>query len=391
MGVRGGRRGVLAGLSAVALAGAVLGSGVGAGADASPAIGVVLNGQQVAFRAGAPEMINDHVYVPVVDIAAALGLPVHWDQSTETVEIGVAAGAGGQTAAAVGGGSFTYQGLQYSVTGLVGRTYPGQPADSGTYWIVEYAITNQGTAPVDVPQAQPALGLFGPGGAQLSADSALSGPAPATINPGITFNSYDVFQVPGSAVPAAYRLGFDTYSVSNGQFTTTPLDASLPQNTSTAQTQTVGASYALQDVWSPAVANLTIASVTRTTQIVPGLTPESFDPTTSFWIVDFTVANPGPGDISVNQGQLSLDFNNSLSIAPTSLPTGLPGYVPASSLGASGGVLVPAGQSFSGALLFTVPAGTPTSNPGLSVSVNGHTEIVSLQPCTNGNCPPIQG
>ena len=391
MAVRGGRRGVLAGLSAVALAGAVLGCGVGAGADAAPALGVVLNGQRVAFPSGAPVMINNHVYVPVADMAAALGLPVHWDQSTETVVVGTAGAGPGQSAAAVGGGSFSYQGLEYSATGLVVRQYPGQPADSGTYWIVNYAITNDGSAPVDVPQAQPPLALFGPGGAQLGADPALSGPAAGTVNPGITFNSYDVFQVPTSAVPAAYGIGFDTYAVSNGQFTTTPLEAALPQNTSTTQSQTIGSSYALQNIWNSAVQNLSIVSVTRTTQIVPDLSAGSFDPTTSFWIVNLAISNPGPGDITVSQGQFNLDFNNSLSIPPATVPGGLPGYVAASSLDASGGVLLPAGQAFSGSLLFAVPAGTPTTNPGLSVSVNGHTEIVSLQPCTNGNCPAILG
>ena len=393
---QGKMRGWMAAASALGFLCALVGTAVGASADTSPAIGVALNGQPLSFSA-APVIIGNHVYVPVRDIAQALGLSVTWDASTDTVELGgAAAGTGaptgvGGTAAGVGGGSFSYQGLTYAATGLVARTDPTAAAGSGVYWIVEYSITNDSTAPVDVPTAQPTLGLFGPGGVQLSADTNLSGPAPGTVNPGITFSSYDVFQVPADAEPAAYSLGFDTYQVAGGQFTTTPMSAALPQNTSTVFSTNIGATYALQNLWNSAVQKLTIASVTQTTSIVPSVTASSFDPNTTFWIVDFDVANPGPGDITFNQGAFALEFNDSLSIAPTALPSGLPGYVPATSLSASGGILVPAGQTFSGALLFALPVGTPTANPGLSLTVNGQTRIVSLSPCTAGVCPAVQG
>ncbi len=388
MAERSKRRGIVAGAAAGTLALAVLGTAMGAGADASPSIGVVLNGQPITFTS-APVMINNHVYVPVRDLAQALGIPVVWDASTDSVILGTAgSAAASSSASAVGGGSFTYEGLQYSATGLVAREYPGQQASSGVYWIVSYSITNTGIVPVDVPQAQPALVLFGPGGAQLAPDTALSGVAPGTVNPGISFTSYDVFDVPSSAVPAAYGLGFDTYQVVSGQFTTTAVSASLPAASSSTLRTTVGSSYAIQDVWNTAIQKLGIDQVVQTTAIVPDLTPQSFNPTTSFWIVDFDVNNPGPGDIAFNAGDFALNFGGSLSLAPSSVAS-LPGYVPATSL--AQGVTVTAGNDFSGALLFAVPAGTPISNPALALSINGQTRIVSVDPCNAGVCPPIQG
>jgi hypothetical protein len=381
---RGTRRGLLAGAAAGALAAAILGVAVGAGADTTPTINVEVNGSPVTFDSP-PVMLNDHVYLPIRYVAQALGLPVEWDGTTDTVYVGAAPGASAAT-----GGSFVYQGLQYSATGLAIRQYPGQQNTSGVYWIVSYSITDTGTAPVNVPQSQPALELLGPGGAQLAPTPNISGPTATTINPGITFTSYAVFNVPQTAVPAAYGLGFETYQVVGGQFTTTPLSASLPP-ASTSQVQTtVGSSYALQNVWNSGIDKLSIDQVIQATNIVPDLTAPSFNPATTFWIVDFDVTNPGPGNISLSASNFTLEFNGGLTLAPSSVGS-LPGYVPATSLTQPGGVLVTPGGTFSGALLFAVPGGTPTDNPGLSLTVGSQTRVVSLEPCNAGVCPPVQG
>jgi len=362
----------------------ILGAAVGAGADGSATISVVVNGQTVTFDS-APMLINDHVYVPIRYVAQALGIPVTWDQANETVYLG-----NSQAGSTALGGSFAYEGLKYSAAGLQMREYPGQQNTSGAYWIVSYAITNTSAAPVDVATTQPALVLFGPGGVQLAPDSGNSGPGATTLNPGITYSSYDVFNVPTTAVPSAYSLGFNTYQVVNGQFTTSPVSASLAPSSSTTVQTPVGSTYSLQNVWNGAIQTLSIGQVVQSTAIVPELTPPSFDPTTSFWIVDFDITNPGPDSISFSASDFALDFNGGLSI-PAAAVASLPGYVPATSLTSPGGVTVTEGNTFSGGLLFDVPANTPTANPGLALSVNGNTRVVSLQACNAGVCPPVQG
>ena len=357
----------------------VLGS-VAVSADGAPTIHVEVNGQPVTFGS-APVMINNHVYLPIRYVAQALGLPVAWDAGTDTVLIGTVPNG-------VAGAAFTYQGVRYTASSLQIRTLPGDSTTSGTYWIVSYSLTNTGTAPVNVPQQQPSLVLFGPKGVQLSPDSGLSGSAPGILNPGITFSSYLVFDVPAGALPSSYALGFDTYSVVGGQFSTTPVSAPLPTSGSTETDTAVSATYSVNDLWNSGLQQVTIGRVVRTTGMAPSLSASSFDPTTSFWIVDFAVANPGPGNISFSASNFALNFNNSLAIAPSTVGA-LPGYVTPSSLTTSGTVTLPAGQTFSGSLLFAIPAGTPTTNPGLSLTVGSQTRIISLQPCTGGVCPPI--
>jgi len=360
----------------------VLGSVVASAAGAA-AIQVEVDGRPVTF-ASAPVMINNHVYLPIRYVAQALGLPVSWDASTDTVLIGtVPSGPAGA------GAGFAYQGVQYTANSLQIRTYPGNGNISGAYWIVSYSMTNTGSAPVNVPQQQPSLVLFGPQGVQLSPESTLGGSAPGVLNPGITFSSYLVFEVPAGALPSAYSMGFDTYQVVGGQFTTTPLSAPLPTSGATETDTAVSATYSLNNLWNSGLQQLTIGRVVQTTEVVPSLTASSFDPTTSFWVVDFGVTNPGPGNITFSANNFALNFNNDLSIAPDAVGS-LPGYVAPSSLTASGTVTLPAGQTFSGSLLFVVPAGTPTTNPALSVTVGAQTRIISLQPCTGGVCPPVQ-
>lgn len=375
-------RGLVAGVGIGALATGIFGA-VGASADGAAPIHIEVNGQSVSFDS-APVMVADHVYLPIRYVAQALGIPVHWDASTQTVLIGtVPTSANGTT------GSFVYQGLRYSSTTLAIRNYPGSGNTSGAYWIVSYSLTNTGTTPINVPQQQPALALFGPGGVQLSPDAALGGPAPSVINPGISFSSYLVFDVAPGAVPSAYSLGFDTYQVVGGQFTATPVSAPLPTSGSTEVETPVSATYSLNNVWNSGLQQVTIGKVVQTTQIVPDLTAASFNPTTTFWIVDFDVTNPGPGNISFSNSNFALNFNDTLSISPANISS-LPGYVAPSSLSASGGETLPAGATFSGSLLFSVPVGTPTTNPGLSLTVGGQTRIISLQPCSGGTCPPVQ-
>lgn len=375
-------RGTLAGAAAGAMVTAVLCVASAAGADAGPNITVAVNGRAVAFDAP-PVMLNDHVYVPVRYLAAALGIPVQWDANSETVYVGTVPESPGQV-----GGAFDYEGLHYATTGLVIRQYPGPQTTSGAYWIVSYAISNTGTQPVNVPQQQPALGLFGPNGVQLSPDTKLSGTAPDVINPGITFSSYWVFEVPEGALPTSYTLGFNTYQVVGSQFTTTPISAALPGSSSTQADSPVGSSYALTNVWNAGVQKLNIDRVIQSTQIVPDLTPPSFTPGTAFWIVDFDINNPGPANISFSSGNFALNLDGYDAIAPDNVSS-LPGYIAPSSLTQSGGVTLGPGDTFSGSLLFAVPSGTPTNDPGLALSINGQTRIVSIQPCA-GACPPIR-
>lgn len=372
-------RGLVAGAGIGALLTAVLGS-VAVSADGAASIHVEVDGQPVTFGA-APVMINNHVYLPIRYVAQALGLPVTWDAATDTVLIGSV--PTGSTSA-----SFSYQGVRYAATSLQMRSFPAAATNSGSYWIVSYSMTNTGTTPVNVPQQQPSLVLFGPGGVQLSPDSSLSGAAPGVLNPGISFSSYLVFDVPAGALPASYTLGFDTYQVVGGQFTTTPLSTPLPTSGSTETDTSVSATYSVNDLWNSGIQQVTIGRVVRTTQMVPSLSAASFDPTTSFWIVDFGVTNPGPGNITFDASNFALNFNNSLSVNPTTVGS-LPGYVAPSSLTTAGSVTLPAGQTFSGSLLFELPAGTPTTNPGLAITVGSQTRIISLQPCTGGVCPPI--
>ncbi len=373
-------RGLAAGVGIGALVTGVVGS-LAVSADGAPTIHVQINGRPVTF-ASAPLLINNRVYLPVRDVAEAFGLPVTWDGGTDTVEIGTAANG-------TGGAGFTYQGMRYTADGLQVRSYPGGGNVSGNYWIVSYSMTNTSDAPVDVPQQQPALALFGPQGVQLSPEVSLGGPVAGILNPGITFSSYMVFEVPSGAVPSAYSLGFDTYQIVGGQFTTTPLATPLPVSNATQVATDVSATYSLDHMWNAGLQELTIGRVVQTTEIVPGTAAADFNPATSFWIVDFGVTNPGPEDISFTAGDFALDFNNDLTIGPDSVGP-LPGYVTPSGLTASGSVLVPAGQTFSGSLLFVVPASTPTTNPGLALTVAGQTRIISLQPCSSGVCPPVQ-
>lgn len=374
-------RGLAAGAGIGALT-AGLWAGVGVRAAGTAAIHVEVNGQAVSLGA-APVMISDHVYLPIRYIAQALGLPVHWDAGTRTVLVG-SVPTGGQATA----GSFTYQGLEYAATALSVRTYPGAQASAGPYWILSYSITNTSKQPVNVPQQQPALGLFGPGGAQLAPTASLGGPAPGVINPGTTFSSYLVFAVPVGALPSAYSFGFDTYQVVGGQFTTTPVSAPLGTPSSTQVQTPISATYSLNGVWNSGLQQVTIGKLIQTSAIVPDLSPASFDPSTSFWVLDFSVTNPGPGNVTLAAGNFALNFNDALSISADAVGA-LPGYVAPSSLDSGGSVTLPAGQTFSGSLLFVIPAGTPTTNPGLQLTVGQQTRIISLSPCTAGNCPPV--
>ena len=375
-------RGILAGAAAGALVTAVLGIAATVGADGGPNITVDVNGQPVTFDSP-PVMINDHVYVPIRYIATALGIPVQWDGPSETVYVGAVPETSGSV-----GGTFDYQNLRYATTGLVIRQYPGAQNTSASYWIVSYSITNNGTQPVNVPQQMPALQLFGPNGAQLSPDSNLSGAAPGVVNPGITFSGYLVFDVPAGALTANYALGFNTYQVAGSQFTTTPVSAALPGSSSSQMVTNVGSSYALSKVWNSDAQTLNIYRVTQSTQVVPDLSPGSFNPSTSFWVVDFGVTNPGPSSVTFSASNFALSLGDYNSIAPLGVRA-LPGYIAPSNLTQSGGVTLGAGDSFSGSLMFALPLGTSTTGSGLALTVNGQTRIVSIEPCS-GACPPIR-
>jgi hypothetical protein len=306
--------------------------------------------------------------------------------------------AAGPAAAGSGpgaGGTFTYDGLRYAATGLIVRPYPGPRSDSGTYWIVSYSITDTTVMPGAAPTAQVPV-LFGPGGAEIAADGALGGAAPGVVNPGITWSSYEVFNVPAGASPAAYTLGFVPFQIVGGQyFAGAPLSMALPPSASATVRTPVGATYDLQNVFGSSghptsEQALTIGQVVETNAVAPDLTASSFDPTTSVWVVDFTLANTSSGDIGLSAGDFALDLGGEDEIAPADVPS-LPGFVQPTGLQNPGGVTVPTGGTFAGSLLFEIPAGTPVGSPQLQFSANGQTRIVSLSPCAAGSCPPVLG
>lgn len=397
---------VAAGVCAALVGSALLLPAAVATADGSSTIRVVLEGRTVNMPSP-PQSIGGHVFLPLRDLAQALGVVVRWDQATDTVYLG--SGAPAPTAvpldapasdpapAAPSGTSFTYDGLRYEATGLVARPYPGDQNNSGTYWIVSYSITDTSSTPVALPASEVPV-LFGPGGQQIAADGTLSGTAPSVVNPGITFSSYEVFNVPSSALPSDYALGFTpTQTVGGQSYFGTPLKMSLPPNSSSTDKTPVGAAYDLENVFSNASLHiltseqvLTIADTVQTTAIAPDLTAPSFQPSTSFLIVNFTLKNTTSGDINIDATDFTLDYNGEESIAPYNVSY-LPGYVQATGLHAQGGVTVLTGSTFSGSLLFEIPAGTPPTNPQLQFSANGQTRVVSLLPCMQGACPPVLG
>ena len=407
----GGRIRIAAGVG-IAVAAAVLLTAAAAGADGGSGVHVVVDGHTLTLPTP-PLVVGAQVFLPLADLAQVVGLPFRWDPASQTVYLGgasatsAAAGAvplaatgvasdpAAAPAAAPAGGSFTYQGLDYAATGLVLRPYPGDQNNSGTYWIVSYSITDTASTPIAVPAAQ-ALVLFGPGGTQIAADTPLDGAAPTTLNPGITFTSYEVFNVPAAASPASYTLGFIPYQVVGSQYyAAAPLSMALPPSGSTTLKTPVNTSYDLQNMFSDATEptsdqRLTLGEVLQTNAVAPDLTAASFDPTTSFWVVDFTIANKTSGDISVAASDFALDFDREQSLAPADVAS-LPGFVQPTGLQNAAGVTVPTGTSFSGSLLFEVPAGTPTENPQLQFSAHGETRIVSLTPCQTGSCPPVLG
>ena len=369
------RRGFAAAVGGALLAGT---AGGAAAAAKAPAVTVRVNGQVVQLPEP-PLVSGGKVYLPVADVADAFGVPVTWNGTRRVLDIGASG-----SAAAIG---FVFQGVAYAATGLQVRTYPGSQNTSTVYWIVQYQATNRGKQPVTMSSAQPPLLLIGPNGAEYTPDSTLSGPQPTTLNPGLTFDGYLVFDMPASAAPPAYALGFNAYRVTSSGFTSTRLSTVLPANSVATGVQTINATYALSGLWNSSVQELLVRALVRTNRITPDLQPANFDPTTSFWIVDFGIDNPGPGAISFSASDFALGFSSSLSIAPYAV-TSLPGYVPPSNLQA--GVTLAAGQVFNGAMLFVVPAGTPTSGPQLVVRVNGAQQAVALAPCPNGTCPPVQ-
>jgi len=405
----------VAAAAGVVAAAAVALTAAGVSAQGGAPIHVVVDGHAVTLPAS-PALAGGRVFLPLRDLAALLGMAIPWDPATDTVYIGSAppaatpatvrlaatsasaaapASPAADPSAPPAGGSFTYQGLKYTATGLVARPYPGEQTNSGTYWIVSYSITDTSSTPIAVPAAQ-ALVLFGPGGSQIAADGALGGAAPTTINPGITFTSDDVFNVPASASPAAYRLGFIPYQVVGGQYYSAPAESmALPPDAASTVKTAVNDVYDLQDMFTSSKVltseqTLTIADVVRTNAVAPDLSAASFNPATSFWIVDFTLANTTSGDISVAASDFALDFGGEDTIAPDDIAS-LPGFVPPTGLQNPGGVTVPTGATFSGSLLFVLPAGTPTQNPQLQFSADGQTRIGSLTPCAAGACPPVLG
>ncbi len=397
--------GVCASLAAAAflLPAAVANASSGSGST----IHVVLDGHTVTLPA-APIISGGHVFLPLRDLADALGLAVHWDPATDTVYLGGSAPASSAATTipldapaspppvpTPAPTSFTYNGLQYSATGLVARPYPGDQTDSGTDWIVSYSITNTSSMPIPVPAMQVPL-LFGSGGAQISANSSLSGTTPSVINPGITFSSYEVFNVPSSASPADYDLGITPTQVVGSQYYFgQPLKTALPPDGGTTEKTPVNASYDLENVFGnshnlTSEQVLTIEDTVLTNAIAPDLTAPSYKPGTSFLIVDFTLKNTTSGDISINAEDFSLNLNDEDTIAPYNV-SDLPGHIQPTGLETQGGVTVLTGSTFTGGLLFELPAGTPTANPQLQFSANGQTRVVSLSPCASGACPPVLG
>ena len=368
-------------IGAAALGGtALLAAGM---VSAAPSVGIRIEVNGRAIQLAAPPLVvRNHVYLPLRFTAQLLGVPVHWDGANRTVYLGTA------PPGSAGAASFTYQGMTYRATGLQVRSYPGHHHTSGVYWIVSYSVTNTTTAPVDVATTQPPLGLLGPGGQQLLPQVSLGGPAPQSVNPGITFSSYMVVPVPSGALPSAYGLGFDTYRVVNTNFQTQPVSAALPVSQSTTTSTPVSATYAVTNLWNRSVQDITIGQVVQTTAILPNTSSSSFDPGTTLWIVNFSISNPNLTSISFTSSNFALNFGGELDIAPLAVAS-VPGYFAQTDLSQPGGVLLASDQSFSGALAFAVPRGTPISSPSLSIRINGQQRLISLTPCTGNICPPI--
>jgi hypothetical protein len=376
--------------AAAALVAALL-APAAAAAPAPPAPRVrVVVGDQTLTLDPAPVVIDGVPYVPAPAFAKALGIPVAWDPHAATLTVAGAAGSAH---------SFVFQGIRYAVTGLEARTYPGPGPTSGAYWIVQYSLTNVTRQAIDVPTTEPTLVLLGPGGAEYQADPTNSGPAPGVLNPGITFSSYDVFDVPAGAAPGAYALGFDAYRSTPHGFQPAPLGAALPPSTAQTTTTSLDATYTVTDLWNGDVQEVLLKRLVRTTALLPDLTPGSFNPTTSVWIVDLAVNNPGTTAITLAPSEFALTFADGATIAP--YPVGpLPGWVPASSLYAvsstagpttpptPASVTVAPGTVWQGALLFEVPGTVATSGPALAITVNGAQRVLPLAPCPGGACPP---
>lgn len=403
--VLGGRRARVAAALCAALAGAaLLLPTAGASAGGASTVHVVLDGRTVHLPTP-PQRIAGKVWLPLRDLAVALRLAFQWDPATDTVYLGSGAPASPPTvvatplaarAPAVPSGSFAYHGLRYATTGLVVRPYPGGQSGSGTYWILSYSVTDISTTPVALPASEVPV-LFGPHGSQTAADRTLSASPPTAVNPGITLSSYEVFNVPSSAVPADYALGFAPTQTVNGQaYFATPLTMALPPDSGTTDHTPVHASYDLENLFTNPNSShptseqvLTITDTVQTTAIAPDLTAPSFRPDTTFLIVNFTLKNTTSGDISIAAGDFTLADNGETAIRPYNV-SDLPGYVQATGLQAQSGVTVLTGSTFTGSLLFEIPAGTPRTNPRLQFSANGQTRVVSLSPCQTA-CPPVLG
>ncbi len=382
--VRALRAGVLAG----ALVVGVGLPGVGEAAAAPPShVRVVVGGNAMDVRP-APVLVHGVPYVSVQALAQILGVQITWDAKTDTIEVG---------APAATGHTFLFQGVQYAVTGLQERTYTGVQSTSGQYWIVSYQLTNTTGTAVDVPGTQPGLDLLGPRGAQYLPDATLSGPTAGTLNPHLSFDSYAVFNVPAGAKPLGYALGFDAYRATAKGFQPAPLGAALPASSAKTTTSTLNATYTVSNLWNSDAQDVLLRSLVRSTAILPDLTAPSFDPTTGFWIVDFSIDNPGSQAITLAASQFSLQFGGGGSVAayPVSV---LPGYVPSNNLfGASGssgssstGVTVAPGQVWTGALLFEIPSTVSTAQPAFSITANGQQRVMALTGCVGGVCPPVQ-
>lgn len=382
------------------LSGAFLGStavpAAGAAPKAVPAVHVVLNGSAVTMKPQAV-VIDGVPYVSAPALAGLLNLPATWNPRTDTLVLGTAPSTAH---------SFVFQGMRYAVTGLQARTDPAAVATSGTsglYWLVSYALTNVSNTAIDVATTQPQVMLLGPKGTEYEPDSALSGPTAGTLNPGITFTSYAVFNVPAGATPGPYALGFDAYRSTAKGFLPAALGAGLPAANSVTHVTDIGATYSVSNLWNSEVQQVLLRSVVRTDAVVPDLTAASFNPTTSFWVVDFSINNPGADAITLSPSAFSLQFQSGASLSPYPV-SNLPGYVPANSLftvgsGSSsstqassspGSVTVAPGQVWNGALLFEVPDTVTTTQPAFAITVSGQQRIMSLAPCPDGACPPVQ-
>jgi hypothetical protein len=365
-----------------------------AAAQAVPPPRVLMGGDPVALRP-APVLLHGVPYVSVQALSALLGVPVTWNPKTDTIEVGIPVATAH---------SFVFQGVRYAVTGLQERAYTGVQSTSGEYWIVSYELTNTTDTAVDIPATQPGLVLLGPRGAQYLADASLSGPTAGTLNPHLSFSSYAVFNVPTGASPAGYALGFDAYRATAKGFQPAPLGAALPASSAATHTTQLDATYTVSNLWDSDAQDVLLRALVRTSAVLPDLTAPSFDPTTSFWIVDFSIDNPGANPITLQASQFSLQFGDGATV-PAYPVSDLPGYVPPNNLfGASGGsaaggtgaaassagVTVPPGQVWSGALLFEIPATISTAQPGFAISVNGQQRVLPLTVCQAGVCPPVE-